>query len=127
MQWKPATCLLALVSVLSMCSSALAHHSVSEYDSEHPIVLKGTVTEFAWQNPHIELDLDVKDDDGAVVHWICLAASPARMAKFGWTADSVKPGEQVTVGLQPAKNGSHVGAFIKVSHENGEVVGGSKQ
>jgi len=118
---------IAVGWLLMVGSPAFAHHGVGEYDAEHPIVLKGTVTEFAWQNPHVEIDLDVKDDNGNVEHWICLAASPSAMAKFGWNRDSVKPGDQVFVGLRPSKNGAHTGAFIKVTLANGEVVGGSRQ
>ena len=118
---------VALLCLFAICGPVCAHHGVSVYDAEHPIVLRGTVTEFSWQNPHVEIDLDVKDDNGNIEHWICLAASPGAMAKFGWSRDSVKPGDQVIVGLRPAKDGAHTGAFIKVTRANGEVVGGSRQ
>lgn len=118
---------IVLGYLLTIRSPLFAHHGVAVYDAEHPIVLRGTVTEFAWQNPHVEIDLDVKNDTGDVEHWTCLAASPGAMAKFGWSRDSVKPGDQVTVGLRPAKDGAHTGAFIKVVRANGEMVGDSRQ
>jgi hypothetical protein len=122
-----ATLLIAVGWFSTVCSPGFAHHGVSGYDSEHPIVLRGTVTAFAWQNPHVQIDLDVKNDKGDVEHWTCIAASPNGMSKFGWTRDSVKAGDQVAVGLQPAKNGERTGAFIKVVLANGEMVGNSKQ
>ena len=118
---------IVFLSFFAIYGPAWAHHGVSVYDAEHPIVLRGTVAEFAWQNPHVEIDLDVKDDNGNVQRWLCLAASPGAMAKFGWSRDSVKPGEEVIVGLRPAKDGAHTGAFIKVTRANGEVVGGPRQ
>lgn len=121
------TAFLIVVALFPTIGSPLfAHHGLGGYDTEHPIVLRGTVTAFAWENPHVQIDLDAKDDNGNVEHWVCIAASPAGMSKFGWTRDSLKPGDQIAIGLQPAKNGEHTGAFIKVLL-NGKLVGSEKQ
>jgi hypothetical protein len=118
--------LIVLALFPAICGPLFAHHGLGGYDTEHPIVLRGTVTAFAWENPHVQIDLDAKDDNGNVEHWACIAASPAGMSKFGWTRNSLKPGDQIALGLQPAKDGTHTGAFIKVLL-NGELVGNSKQ
>jgi hypothetical protein len=87
----------------------LAHHGNSAYDEKDPITLKGTVTEFDFVNPHSQIYLDVKDDKGNVVHWAIESQSPGIMVKNDWTRHTLKPGDEITITLIPAKNGSPVG------------------
>jgi len=67
------------------------------------------VTEFVWSNPHCQIYLDVKDDKGNVVHWSVESQSPGILHRNGWTRESIKPGDTVTITLIPAKNGAAVG------------------
>jgi hypothetical protein len=97
----------------AICAPALAHHGVSAY-GENPKTLKGTVTEFAWSNPHCQIYFDVTDDKGNVVHWSCETLSPSRLVRAGWTRTSLKPADQVTITLLPAKNGTPVGYLEEV-------------
>ena len=60
--------LAGVVGFLTVCGSVLAHHGVAAYDMVNPVTLKGTVTKFAWQNPHVEIYFDATDDNGKVVH-----------------------------------------------------------
>ena len=87
----------------------LAHHGNSAYDAEHHLTITGTVTEFVWSNPHCQIYMDVKDDSGNVVHWSVESQSPGILHRNGWTRDSIKAGDQITVVLIPAKNGAPVG------------------
>lgn len=87
----------------------LAHHGNSAYDEKNPITLRGTVTEFDFVNPHTQIYLDVKDDKGNVVHWAIESQSPGIMIKNDWTRHTLKPGDEITITLIPAKNGAPVG------------------
>lgn len=87
----------------------LAHHGNSAYDEKNPITLKGTVTEFDFVNPHTQIYLDVKDANGNVVHWAIESQSPGIMIKNDWTRHTLKPGDEITITLIPAKNGAPVG------------------
>jgi hypothetical protein len=109
--------------LLSFATSVPAHHGNAEYDDKNPITIKGTVTEFEWTNPHAQIYLDVKDDKGSVVHWSVETYSPGKLVRAGWAKDSVKVGDQVSINLIPAKNGSPVGFLHKLVLPNGKELG----
>jgi hypothetical protein len=112
-----AAAALALISV-----PALAHHGNAAYDEKNPITIKGTVTEFAWTNPHVQIYLDVKDDKGNVAHWSVETFSPGKLVRAGWTKESVKVGDVVSINLVPARNGAPVGFLHKLVLPNGKVL-----
>ena len=100
-----------VVTLLFLCSSAFAHHGNSAYDEQARVSVKGTVTEFVWTNPHAQIYLDVKDKNGTIVNWGIETNSPGILTRAGWTKRSLKPGDEVTIILCPAKNGAPV-AYI---------------
>ena len=99
-----------------------AHHGTASFDTEREITLKGTVTEWLWANPHCFLKFDAKDDTGTVRSWTVETSNPPDMTIRGWRRTSFKAGDQVTVTLQPFKNGSPVGRIRKVVLANGETL-----
>ncbi len=100
--------LTLVLPFLLLCTPASAHHGNSAYDEQARVSIKGVVTEFVWTNPHCQIYLDVKDKSGNVVHWGVETNSPAILTRAGWTSRSVKPGDEVTIILCPAKNGAPV-------------------
>jgi len=96
--------LLALVTAL--VRPALAHHSVSMYDMDHPTTLKGSVSRVEWTNPHGYIYLEVKDDKGQTVEWAVEINSPNFLKHNGWTSTIVKPGDVITVTGGAAKSGA---------------------
>jgi hypothetical protein len=108
MNSKPSIPRILLLIFLASCIPAWAHHGNAAYDEEHPITVKGTVTEVVWSNPHCQFYVDVKDDKGNVANWAIESQSPGILHRNGWTKDSVKAGDQVTITLAPAKNGASV-------------------
>jgi hypothetical protein len=112
---------LALVFVF--CTSTYAHHGNSAYDESKPITLKGTVTEFDWVNPHTQIYFDVKSANGHVAHWGCETLSPGKLTRAGWTKDSVKAGDQVTITMVAAKTGAPVGILQKLVFSDGRQLG----
>jgi hypothetical protein len=82
-----------------------AHHSfAAEFDVKQPITLKGTVTKVEWTNPHVWIYLDVADAQGNLQNWQCEIGAPNTLARMGWTRNSLKAGDQVTVEGFRAKN-----------------------
>jgi hypothetical protein len=71
--------------------------------------LSGTVTEFAFVNPHAALYFDVKDDKGKVANWAIEMNSPGVLARAGWTKKMFKAGDQITITVRPSKAGTPVG------------------
>lgn len=115
--------ILALVCFFS-CSSAPAHHSVASFDMHRTIKITGIVSKLEWTNPHMWLWVAVTKADGTVERWGMEGASPANMnRRAGWTKNTVKPGDVVTVELHPFRNGKTGGALYRVTLPDGSTIG----
>jgi Family of unknown function (DUF6152) len=102
--------LSALIVLLVVSSSSLAHHGTGvSYDQTKSVILTGTLTKFSWTNPHCYVELDVKNSSGQVVHWAGEMNSPGVLKVAGWTKETIKAGDQVTLSVHPAKAGTPVG------------------
>ena len=120
---KSATYLsVALIALAAFASLALAHHSVSMYDMEHPTTLKGTVERLEWTNPHGYIYLEVKDDKGQTVEWAVEINSPNFLKHNGWTSTIVKPGDVITVTGGAAKSGAKTMRCTTVVLPDGTVL-----
>jgi hypothetical protein len=97
------------MTIVFACATVFAHHGNAAYDDQHPITIKGNVTEFVWSNPHCQIYLDVKDAKGKLVSWSVESQSPGILRRNGWSRDSIKPGDEIEVTLIPAKSGAPVG------------------
>jgi len=98
--------LALLALILTSAGAVFAHHGTANYDTNKSITIKGAVTDFQFINPHVLIALDVKDDKGKVVNWQGALTSPNRLARTGWTKDSLKTGEVITLSGFPTKSGS---------------------
>lgn len=109
------------VAVLLAVSAPLpAHHGASPYDTTKLTTLKGTVSEFKFINPHVEISVDVPDDKGKLETWIGEANSPNVLSRHGWDRDIIKKGDQITVIGNRGKNGSKTLRLQKVVLANGK-------
>jgi hypothetical protein len=111
-----------IATLCIVCVPAFGHHGNSAYDEKHPVTLKGVVTEFAFVNPHTQIYFDVKNDKGEVVHWACESLGPGILAMLGWTSKTLKPGDEITVTLDPAKSGNPVGYLRKIVLADGTAL-----
>jgi hypothetical protein len=101
--------LFVTFGVLSV-SNLFAHHGTgASYDASKSVTLTGTVTEFVFSNPHAQIYFDVKDSGGKVVHWGGELNSPGNLRRDGWNKETFKPGDQVTLSVNPSKAGTPVG------------------
>jgi hypothetical protein len=102
---------LSLLSVLlvGLCVVPVAaHHSFSaEYDSKKVTTITGTVTKVEWMNPHVYFFIDVEGADGKVANWACEMGPPNGLQRSGWTRNTMKIGDEVTVNGTLAKDGSN--------------------
>lgn len=104
---------LATACVLFLSMSASAHHGGASFDPEQKLVLKGTVTEWLWANPHCFLRIDVKNaQTGEVVDWSVEFGNPTDISIRGLRRTTFKTGDEVTLTLQPVKSGAPVGRAI---------------
>jgi hypothetical protein len=115
---------LGLILGLLMISAPMfAHHGGSEYDTKNLVTIKGTVTEYHWNNPHCQVYVDVKDDKGKVVNWAIETFAPAVMKRAGWSSQFLHAGDVITITLAPSKNGAPVGMVRKLVLANGQEYG----
>src|SRR5687767_12293744 len=98
-----ATLASACAMVLALASSALAHHSAAAYDIQKEVKVTGTVVQYRFANPHVYLTLQVKKDDGSTATMEVEAGAASVLNGLGFTKDSVKSGEVVTVVGNPAR------------------------
>jgi hypothetical protein len=112
----------AALALLIACGPAAAHHGSSNYDTTKAVSVKGTVTGFEFINPHSAIHLEAKDDKGIAEQWLIEADSPNNLARAGWTRDSLKPGDQVTITGNRLKDGSKVMRLQKVVFADGKVL-----
>ncbi len=97
------------------------------FDQSKQLVLKGTIREFQWTNPHAWIHLDVPNPDGVNDTWQVELNSPNNLKRQGWKSSSVKAGDQVTLVLNPLKDGSKGGLFVSVTLPDGNRARGSKR
>lgn len=84
-------------AIFGLCSLTMqAHHSTASYDLIHGTIISGVVTAFDWENPHTHLFLDVAAE-GDTEHWSIEMDSPAGLSRLGWTKDTLKPGDRISV------------------------------
>ena len=99
----------------------LAHHGTALWVKEE-VVLKGTVVEYSWRNPHVLIIWNVKDDKGNVVTWTGELASPeSLMADGGLTKDTLKPGDEVIMYVRPAKSGTPHSVVDQIKRGDGTM------
>ena len=118
---KQFLCLFSLAVCLLLASSpAFAHHSTAEYDMTALTAVKGTVTQFEWSNPHAYIHVEAKDDKGNAVEWTAELASIGMLSRVNWKRDTVKPGDEITIYGNRAKNGKSLMRLDKIVFANGQ-------
>lgn len=96
---------LAAIVAVVLPAWALAHHSVAEFDVDHPITLNATVKEVWFSNPHVRYYVVVKGEDGTEETWDVHGSSVTLLVRQGWTKDSIKVGDQIQISGSPNRKG----------------------
>ena len=108
--------LLCLMVLCGAAAPALAHHSFAMYEPTKTLTLKGTVKTFQWTNPHVVVWILVQPEGGgAPQEWSLETTSPGVLTRNGWTRNSLKPGDRVSVTFSPLRDGSHGGGLNSVT------------
>jgi hypothetical protein len=112
---------LAAVVLFLFSAPIFAHHGAASYDLSKVTTLKGTVTSIQWINPHATIDIDVNDTTGKAQKYIVESVSPLGLSRRGWTKDSIKPGDQITVTGNLSQNGTHILRLKKIVLPTGQA------
>jgi hypothetical protein len=121
--------LVGLASLAGAALPALAHHAfAAEFDLNKPFTVSGVVNRVAWQNPHVYVFLDAKDESGKTVTYAMECNSVNTLLHKGWTRDALKKGDQVTISAygskdpRPLKDGSIHANARSIQLANGKNV-----
>lgn len=107
----------ALTAVVA--APAAAHHSYAMFDRTKVITKPAVVRIWAFTNPHATLWVYINDAAGKPQLWALEAPGPGELIRAGWDKSSVKPGDKITVSLNPLRNGNNGGSLVKVTLPNG--------
>ena len=122
---KKLIIIVPMIVFLAVSVPLFAHHGSASYDTSKTVAVTGTVTGYIWANPHVFLKVDAKDDSGNTSSWVIEAQNPVTQTSKGWTKNTFKPGDEVTVDVIPAKNNALVGEFKEFN--GGRIVINGKQ
>jgi hypothetical protein len=99
----------------------LAHHSFgAEYDADKPLTLKGVIIKIDWENPHMHFYLDVTNEKGEVEHWKFEGFPPNMLVRQGWTKNTLKEGDQVSVFAWQARDSSKMAHSREITWTDGK-------
>ena len=113
-----------VMTIVFTATSLSAHHGTAisyDEDAAH-ISVKGTVAEFAFRNPHVTIRIDAVNENGEVVRWNFEHSPPRALAQEGYTANSLQPGQEVTVVASPSRAGNPVGLVVHVILADGTEI-----
>ncbi|MBM3821036.1 MAG: hypothetical protein FJW14_18750 [Acidimicrobiia bacterium] len=114
---------LAVAAGLSLSAAPSAHHSSSAFDTGKKLVLKGVVKQWIYSNPHCFLMIEVKNDAGEPVQWVAETQAPSVIFPAGYRRDTFKPGEVVSVTVEPFKDGRPFGRILQTQLPDGTTLG----
>jgi len=92
-----------LVGLFLIVVPTFAHHGTAGEDTSKVVTVKGTVTDFQFINPHTQIYVDVKDEQGNVQNWNGELSNALVLHRAGWNSKIIKPGDQVTLNGYQAK------------------------
>ncbi len=117
---------------LLTATSATAHHAAGAVFTNEEIEIEGVVTEFRFVNPHVNIFLDVTDDNGDVTEWLVTGPAAPPMRRWGWTAETLQAGQLFRFAGKKSRTGAPMlliesaeiqsGRFVELDPADGSIV-----
>ena len=111
-----------LATALFQAPPGLAHHSNVAFEVTKVVTITGVVKDFQWRNPHTWVIMTIDDGKGGKVEWAVEGRAPGVLLRAGWSKNSLKPGETITVDMSPARDGSKTGLVARVTKADGTIL-----
>lgn len=115
--------IVMVAAALLLAGPAFAHHSFAMFDYSKEITVTGEVKDFLWRNPHMHILMNVPNGKGGVLEYDIEGGTPNTQRRNGWRADTLKPGDKISVVIRPLKNGDNGGNLIRASRGDGTPIG----
>jgi hypothetical protein len=116
------------IALLVSAMPVLAHHSfATQYDIAKPVEVKGAITKVEWTNPHARFYIDVRGEKGEIQNWNFEMASPNVLIRNGWKPNTLKIGDQVTVGGYMARTAPRMAIAGAITDATGRPLFASTQ
>jgi hypothetical protein len=109
--------------LLAASPPAWVHHSGAMFDRTKVVKIIGVVTEFNWSNPHSSFKVDVSDANGNIETWAIEMNGPNNLVHEGWKRTSIKPGDKVSVIVNPLRDGRPGGWWVGIMLADGKFLG----
>lgn len=122
---RVARCALIAIAATLTAGSALAHHSFAMFDQSKTVTLQGTVKDFRWTNPHVFIQLLVKNDQGVDEEWSIEMTSPEHLARVGWKPVTLKPGDKISLNIHPMHDNVKGGQYLSGIGPDGQPLIGT--
>lgn len=120
---RTLTAVVLVASTLFVDGSLLAHHGRgNRYDMDSEIAIEGTVRELVWRNPHIAILIDAPDRNGEPATWVIEHSNVSTLARMGYHRNTLRPGQPVTVYVNPGSSGEAIGLCQRIVLEDGSVI-----
>jgi hypothetical protein len=120
MRKKILVLIVGIAAVLIASGLTSAHHGTAAYDTKNIVTVKGTMTDFRFINPHVQLFFDVKNDKGEVEKWQAELTAPNKLSRAGWDKHTLKPGDSITASGYVAKDDPHTMWINKLIGPDGQ-------
>ena len=121
MKFVSRSCLTAALAL--SCSVAGAHHSFAMFDLGKDVTVDAVVKEVQFTNPHVWLQILVKDEQGTETEWSIESGAPGMMLRNGWKPSTLKSGDKVTLTIHPLRNGNPGGSLVRIKVPDGRTLG----
>ena len=120
---KDITQLGITAALVLSATAASAHHSFAMFDLGKDVTVDAVIKEVQFTNPHVWLQILVKDDKGTETEWSIESGAPSMMLRNGWKPSTLKAGDKVTLTLHPLRDGKSGGSLVKVIVPDGRTLG----
>lgn len=118
--------LAAALALAVPAAQAEAHHSFAMFDMTKKVTVSGTIRQFQWTNPHSYIQLMTRDPSGKEVEWSMEMGAPMYLYARGWRPSTLRPGMQVSITINPLRNGKPGGVVVEVTGADGKPIGSNR-
>jgi len=122
-EMKLASTVIVTAALALTCSVVGAHHSFAMFDLGKDVIVEAVIKEVQFTNPHVWLQILVKDDKGVETEWSIESGAPGMMLRNGWKPSTLKAGDKVTLTMHPLRNGKPGGSLVRVKVPDGRTLG----